>query len=470
MNDFNISIPSSRLKSSKSYWGEENRELTQIEASTPEPFQTINTITHEKRISKAKFLSFFTLKERIISILVGFLLVGSIIGLGFTTFYYSNNVGIASKVGYGESCLNNQCFDIQSLQCINSTCQCDSITSFWNSSLSTCQSISLDFSQHGGYCQKDYTQCLSNTICLNSICKCNSTNYFWSGLTCTPKLTYNSACGLNNSTNCVSDEECSQCLSSSLLQCNIIIGNCSCLNNSFYDSSISKCAELKYYFNYSTSSSQCDSTKGLFCQNTTGNLTANCPSVSTLNYCDCSYGLYFDFNYDKCMLKKSFNRQCSQSCECDSVNRGLGCYGGICSCPKYTYFNSVSCVSSGYKTGYYSSICNSNYDCNSDFGLICSNVSICDCVLTSNYYWSTTLKVCVECPPGWIILKTSNSISRCYLISTSQTTWTIASQRCSYDNAYLLPIQDIYEYNLIYSYFSTQSYYKWYHMGVFSLI
>lgn len=465
MNKLGLLISTSRSTDNNTAWDLPNKELTKLDASTPEP-QNINNLSFstdpilKASVSTSISKTFLTTTKTVAIIMVGTLLIGSIVGLGVSTYFYSNNVGITPKVGYGKSCASNQCNDTQALSCISGICQCDSTSSYWNLNISACYSLPLSYIQHGGYCQQGYTQCLNATQCLNSICQCNSTSQFWTGSTCTPKLNYSSACGLSNSNNCVSDDECIQCTTSSLLYCDTTFGNCSCTNDSYYDSGLGKCTKLKSYFTYCSSSSQCDSTLQHF-----NTQTANCPSVSILNYCDCPYGQYYDQAYNKCYPKKGFNRPCSQSCECDS-NRGLACYAGICSCPQYTYFNSTACVAT--KTGYYNSTCKSNTDCNTDLGLICSNVSICDCVLSTNYYWSTTLKLCVSCPDGWVIWRSSNNISRCYYISNSQADWTNASLRCTNDNAYLLPIKDYNEYILIYNYFSAQTTYKWYHIGVYA--
>ena len=405
----------------------------------------------------------------IVIIVIGLILIFSIIGLGLMSSYYSSQQNSIRKNGYGESCLSNQCQDTQLLQCISGKCQCTA-TSSWNIQTQKCVALKLESRFHGSYCKQGYTQCQNNTKCINSICQCDTSTYYWTGSSCVLKLYYNSACSVSLSVvskNCVSDIECNQCLTSSFLTCDSVLNKCLCSSSIYYyDSSLAKCSPFKTYYTSCTSSLECDSSVGLFCQNTTSSQASNCPAISIKNKCDCQNNQYYDPIYSKCLPKKSFNRPCLSSCECDNFNRGLECYSGLCMCPKSKYFNSDNCVASN--TGYYNSICSTNLECNSKLGLICSNISVCDCVLTTNYYWNPVLKFCIECPLGWSILTATNGISKCYFISIENDTWTNASKLCQYDNSLLLYIKDVYEYNVLFNYLSTYYASTSFHIGLYA--
>lgn len=435
--------------------------------------ETLNSAS-ESMVTYSK--TFLSASKIVVSILTGLVLVGSIVGLGLMTYNYSNKINSISKVGNGKSCLYNQCEDSQLLQCISGICQCNTATSYWNSNVGMCQPLSISSKSHGGFCKAGSTQCQGNTQCINSICQCDTTSYYWTGSACASKLSYNSNCFVRqtitvlpstDSANCVSDTECNQCLSSSLLSCNVTLGRCTCTNSLYYyDSSLGKCTPLLSYYSACSYSSQCDYTIGLYCQNISSSLASNCPTVSALNKCDCANNQYYDMYYAKCLSKKGYSRPCTYSCECDSANKGLSCNGGICSCPKLTYYNSIALACTTAKTGSYNSSCKANSDCNTDIGLICSVSSVCDCVLSTNYYWSSSVKMCVACPDGWIILKAANNISRCYYFSPVSYIWINALQNCPYDNALLVSFKDVYEFNVVYSYLWTYAPSQYFHIGI----
>jgi hypothetical protein len=407
-----------------------------------------------------------------IIIVTGLILIFSIVGLGLMVSSYSSEYNSVKKNGYGESCLSNQCEDTRLLKCITGKCQCDIGTSFYNTRTSRCEPLRLESRYHGTYCKQGITQCQNDTKCINSICQCDASTYYWTGYSCNLKLNYNSDCSISvfpstDSKNCLSDYECNQCLTSSHLTCDSIYRKCLCSSNIYYyDSILATCAPLKTYYTPCKSSLECDSSADLFCQTISSSSASNCPGVSMLNYCDCSNSQYFDTIYSKCLAKKGYNRPCFLSCECDYQNKGLECYNGFCMCPKNKYFNSISCTAA--YIGYYNSRCSSNLDCDIKLGLTCSNVSICDCGMTKSYYWNSNLKLCIECPDGWVVLKASNSVSKCYFISSYSDYWTNARKFCESDYAQLLYIKDVYEYNALYNYLSINFVNTFFHIGLYT--
>ena len=190
----------------------------------------------------------------------------------------------------------------------------------------------------------------------------------------------------------IDDKECVECSIDSLLICKN--SYCTCTNISYYfDTTLSKCIQLKQYFSSCSSNAECDSTLGLYCTTNSLSTYGSCPTLSISNRCDCLNSFYYDFNLGLCNQVKSYYRPCTTDCECDSI-KGLQCFNDYCTCPAYSWFNSVtlSCSSpNGYNTP-----CTQHYQCRSDLGLSCIS-SVCNCASPGvRTYWSTTAKRCVE--------------------------------------------------------------------------
>jgi hypothetical protein len=302
-----------------------------------------------------------------------------------------------------ESCLTKQCDPSKFLKCVNGTCQCyDFYNQIFNQDIKGCETKSLSERLHGEYCQIGTTNCLNTSLCIDSICQCNSTTHYWNGTHCSLKKTYNSICTNRNTTNnypyyltenCVDNKECIECSNvESLLTC--INNACTCSNSSFYfDTTLSKCIQLKNYYSSCSTSLECDSTLGLYCTTNTLSSYGHCPTLSISNRCDCLTGYYYDFTLGSCNKVKSYYRPCTTDCECDST-KGLQCFNDYCTCPAYSWFNLVTLSCSSPNV--YNTLCSKHYECRSDLGLSCIN-STCDCASPGvRTYWSTTASRCVE--------------------------------------------------------------------------
>jgi hypothetical protein len=264
-----------------------------------------------------------------------------------------------------------------------------------------CETKSLSERLHAEYCQIGTTNCLNTSLCINSICQCNSTTHYWNGTQCSLKKTYNAICTKRNTTNnypyyltenCVDNKECIECSNvESLLTC--INNACTCTNSSFYfDTTLSKCIQLKNYYSSCSTSLECDITLGLYCATNTLSSFGNCPTISISNRCDCLNGYYFDFTLSSCNKVKSYYRPCTTDCECDPT-KGLQCFNDYCTCPAYSWFN-LATLSCSSPNAYYTN-CSKHYECRSDLGLSCVN-STCNCASPGvRTYWSTTAARCV---------------------------------------------------------------------------
>ena len=253
---------------------------------------------------------------------------------------------------HGELCLIGTTTCLNTTQCINSICQCNSTTQYWN----------------GTYCE---SKKLFNEICTTTV---NSINPYYAP------------------TNCVDGEECVQCMPSSLLICNSVTNKCDCQSSSYYyDTTLLKCMLLKSYFSYCTSNSQCDAVLGLKCM-TSLTSVGNCPTTSVLNRCDCANEYYYDFTIGMCNAVKDYYRPCTSDCECDT-SKGLQCNNNYCGCKPYTWYNNNNCVGPG---GYLSS-CTDHNECSSDYGLSCINSAYCGCLFdSSRNYWDSQRKRCIQ--------------------------------------------------------------------------
>jgi hypothetical protein len=454
-----------------------NNSITQLDTLDRIPTADMSIFSISEPVTHtSSHIAFLSTSKIAITALTTLLLIAAITTLGTTSYFYSYRINTISEGDYGESCLNKVCNENKLLKCIDQICQCETTSFYWNKAKSKCQDIPFNIRYHGNLCQIGYTQCLNNTKCINSICQCDSDTSYWNGSTCLAKKIYQSTCQirqtqtaypLNDPINCISVSECTECLTNSLLYCN---STCSCPNSDYYfDISLGKCVQMKSYFKTCSNSFECDSTIGLFCQNTIGNLTSSCPTTSQLDHCDCAYGQYFEYLYLKCMPKKGYMRPCTQSCECDDLYKGLQCYSGTCSCPPNTFYNNSVCTVARLNS--FLSSCNYNSECKSEIGLVCRNTTVCDCLNPSRYYWSIRMSMCVECPDGWIILRTSTAVSRCYYLSTiNDTNWNTAVTRCTNDQATLLEIVDTFEYAAIYNYMIAQTFTRWYWIGISSTV
>ena len=122
--------------------------------------------------------------------------------------------------------------------------------------------------------------------------------------------------------------------------------------------------------------SQCDTSKGLYCPLVTD--TCNCPKTSSFIFCDCqrvSNNEYY-WNGSSCISSKLYGQSCSNaltSYQCQTMTQGTICNNknGIfeCDCSYLKYFNNItnSCLNQLS----INQTCSYDSQCQNVFALIC---------------------------------------------------------------------------------------------------
>lgn len=120
-------------------------------------------------------------------------------------------IGCNRKSGalYGENCNSTSCDSHMGLECFNGICGCDS-DSYYEKGCK--HRIS-----YKGRCNSNSQNCDSNMMCINGLCNCDSSSY-WSNGICVKKRTFNESC----------DASDNECLSDSMLHCDVKNKKCIC--------------------------------------------------------------------------------------------------------------------------------------------------------------------------------------------------------------------------------------------------
>ncbi|CAF1140747.1 unnamed protein product [Adineta steineri] len=202
-----------------------------------------------------------------------------------------------------------------------------------------------------------------------------------------------------------------QCISQANLICSSTLFICLCPEQTFWDTNFRKCLTVRNINATCSINQQCDTSKGLICQQ---NSICQCPSNTYYSGTNCTTFLLFG---DSCL---------TTSTPLCNTELGLICDPGtqICICPVSTYWSNARCES----VSTYSSYCDRNTSCNTQVGLFCrlpGSYPACDCPLQSKLY------TC-DCNQGqaWVVGTGMNSTSSCMNQGTSYNNCTSNSQ-CS---------------------------------------
>lgn len=180
---------------------------------------------------------------------------------------------------------------------------------------------------------------------------------------------------------------------------------CICGPSQNYNPSIPGCGPAAGYFDNCTSSIQCSTSQGLFCDYSVfggSNLTGRCLCNSSWSYWD----------GETCASKLSIGGVCSSNTHC-IASAGLFCSNytqslGTCDCDKNHFWNSTCILKQWYNT-----TCDSHYVCDDNRGLQCPGVGAamfqrCDCYNTSYIWDSLYVNRSYTC-----ILKLTNGQTNC---------------------------------------------------------
>ncbi|CAF0829414.1 unnamed protein product [Adineta steineri] len=192
-----------------------------------------------------------------------------------------------TKLGYNSTCLTeDDCKDWLGLYCIDSTgtprCECDTSTSYWDSSAGLCQRKVLGWDPCNATVPCDTSKGLT---CVAGLCECDAYSY-WDNVTtinCQTLKTYGISCQY--------DFQCNQTVS---LSCPAVLTGCSC-------------------------------------------------PIQSQNYiCDCQLGNFWDGL--RCTPTHSYNGTCDFQNACTTAGNFV-CYLGHCICPTGTTWNNATqCV------------------------------------------------------------------------------------------------------------------------------
>lgn len=152
-------------------------------------------------------------KPRVLIFLIGLLSITFSIAAGAG---FINSTFIKTKALLNENCNERSCMNKLGLQCINSTCQCDSYSYYANE----CKLKQ----QYMEKCHKTSSTCDNNInlVCLDGVCTCDINSY-WDGKTCQSKQLYNGKCQSSDI----------QCLATSILYCDASKMKCYCPSNRY---------------------------------------------------------------------------------------------------------------------------------------------------------------------------------------------------------------------------------------------
>ncbi len=134
------------------------------------------------------------------------------------------------------------------------------------------------------------------------------------------------------------------------------------------------CQPKKSIDDYCEDSVECLDVNGFVCKSN----KCDCPNADTH---------YYSALDAMCHAKQSINGTCSSDIECLST-KSLTCQVGVCQCPDSTYYFSTANNTCQVKNTYQES-CVNNDGCRSDLGLLCSPLSVCDCV-DSSVRWANS--------------------------------------------------------------------------------
>ncbi|CAF1271039.1 unnamed protein product [Adineta steineri] len=268
-------------------------------------------------------------------ILAGCLILAAVIGGIVAAVITSKSSSTAdNSLSYNANCDvgSNQCISSKGLYCSNGFCSCTSPLS-WNSVNSTCALLSYNKT-----CTSS-SQCDSSLqlVCTNQVCQCNSYyTYNTSSRTCTlilnNTLTYGDTCTVGSN----------QCESSSGLVCT---GNCSCTATKAWNVSACSCpsetflnssglCETQRLYNQTcvVGSMQCDSSRGLSCNN---------------SICICDATKYWNMNFQQCYQRLNYSQACGADSDCIPT---LSCptVSGVCNCPSYLSDYTCNCLNTQY--------------------------------------------------------------------------------------------------------------------------
>lgn len=345
---------------------------------------------------------------------------------GMVTFFVLYFGVYTKSPTYKESCSTSKpCATNTDLIC-ETTCKCSS-KKYWDGF--KCANLL----QFGSNCYGGTFQCQNGLNCINNLCQCLNTTYY-SNDQCLPKLYFNSACSnCSYSTTCPNCISCSQCQNTFYCDPTSLICNCPS-SDYFYDIFTKTCKTRSTFNSYCVSDNYCTQGSGLYCQSIQNGST--CPTMPLASYCNCPLGSYF--NGTHCKTLETYYSKCIYNCSCDSTKL-LYCDTAEyrCLCPTNLTWNPTTLTCSVQLT--YNQACNISSQCLVSKGLICKN-GFCTCgAWTGNWYWSSLLQQCIQCPSDWIFVSQSQ---RCIKVFYDLQTWTGSQQMCLLNSANLIQLND----------------------------
>ncbi|UJR08158.1 hypothetical protein I4U23_012432 [Adineta vaga] len=275
-------------------------------------------------------------KKAVIGIVIGgavllAIVIGAVVG---AVVSQKSSTAADNSLSYNEACNpgSSQCMSSKNLYCPNGFCVCTSSLT-WNSTANSCSYL-----KYNDGCTSS-SQCDSSLqlVCTNSLCKCNAYyTYNTTNSSCTlilnNTLTYGDTCAVGSA----------QCKSSAGLACN---GTCSCTATKAWNVSACSCPSATFLNSSSlcetqrkvnetcvVGSAQCDSARGLSCNN---------------SRCVCGADSFWDWNFERCYLRRNYSDTCAYDNDCIPT---LICppVAGYCNCSQYLPDYTCNCANNKY--------------------------------------------------------------------------------------------------------------------------